>query len=77
MLTAGMIKVSTVCPIFNGMNYPKWKAMIRKCLLSMNNEMWTISEIGLTDLYKMAHADDIRKYTQLDAWEKYTSSVLV
>ena len=54
------------CPIFEGHDYPKWKAMMRKCLMAMNSEMWTIIEIGLTDLCKMAHADDIRKYTRLD-----------
>ena len=54
------------CPIFDGHDYPKWKAMMRKRLMAMNSELWTVTEIGLTDLCKMAEADDIRKYTQLN-----------
>src|SRR4051812_42496416 len=63
MSTAGIIKVSTACPIFYGHGYPKWKAMMRKRLLAMDSELWTVMEIGLTDLCKMEHADDIQKYT--------------
>ena len=65
MSTAGIIQVSIVCPIFDGHDYPRWKAMMRKRLLAMDNELWTVTEIGLTDLCKMAHADDIHKYTFL------------
>ena len=70
MSTAGIIKVSAACPIFDGHDYPKWKVMMRKRLLAVNSELWTITEIGLTDLCKMANADDIRKYTQLDIMAK-------
>ena len=59
-----MKKVS--CPIFDGHDYPKWKAMMRKRLMAMNSELWTVTEIGLTDLCKMAQADHIRKYSWLD-----------
>src|SRR4051812_30766197 len=62
MSTADMKKVP--CPIFDGHEYPKWKAMMEKRLMVMNNELWTVTEIGLTDLSKMGEADDIRKYTQ-------------
>ena len=61
MSTAGMMKVT--CPIFDGHEYPKWKAMMKKRLMAMNSKLWTITEIGLTDLCKMAEADDICKYT--------------
>ena len=50
------------CPIFDGHDYPKWKAMMKKHLTT-NSEPWTVTEIGLTDLCKMAEADNIRKYT--------------
>ena len=46
-----MKKVS--CPIFDGHEYPKWKAMMKKRLMAMNSELWTVTEIGLTDLCKM------------------------
>ena len=68
MSTAGMKKVT--CPIFDGHDYPKWKAMMRKRLMAMNSELWTVTEIGLTDLCKMADTDDIRKYTRLDIMAK-------
>ena len=58
------------CPIFDGHEYPKWKAMMKKRLMAMNSEMWTVTEIGLTDLCKTAEADDIRKYTLLNLTAK-------
>ena len=48
MSTTGMKTVS--CPIFDGHEYPKWKAMMKKRLMAMNSELWTVTEIGLTDL---------------------------
>ena len=38
--------------------------------MAMNNELWTATEIGLTDLCTMAEADDIRKYTLLNLTAK-------
>ena len=58
------------CPIFDGHEYPKWKAMMKKRLMAMNSELWTITEIGLTDLCKMVEGDDIRKYTLLNLTAK-------
>ena len=68
MSTAVMKKVT--CPIFDGHDYPKWKAMMKKRLMAMNSELWTDTEIGLTDLCKTAEADDIRKYTLLNLTAK-------
>ena len=62
MSTAGM----KTCPIFDGHDYPKWKAMMRKRLMALNSELWSVTEIGLTDLGKMAEVDDIRNYTLLN-----------
>ena len=39
---------------------------MKKRLMAMDSELWTVTEIGVTDLCKMAEADDIRKYTRLD-----------
>ena len=44
--------------------------MMKKRLMAMDSELWTITEIGLTDLCKMAEADDIRKYTLLNLTAK-------
>src|SRR3954462_9137043 len=68
MSTADMKKVP--CPIFDGHEYPKWKAMMKKHLMVMDTELWTVTEICLTDLCKMVEADDIRKYTQLNLTAK-------
>ena len=38
--------------------------------MAINSELWTVTEIGLTDLCKMADADDILKYTRLDILAK-------
>ena len=68
MSTAGSRNVS--CPIFDGHEYPRWKAMMKKRLMAMDNELWTVTEIGLIDLCKMAEADDICKYTLLNLTAK-------
>ena len=68
MSTAGLRNIS--CPTFDGHGYPRWKAMMKKRLMSMDSELWTVTEIGLTDLCKMAEADDIRKYTLLNLTAK-------
>ena len=61
---------TVTCPIFDGHDCLKWKAMMNKCLMAMNSELWTATEIGLTDLCKMAEVDDIRKYTLLNLTTK-------
>ena len=68
MSTIGLRNVS--CPIFDSHDYPRWKAMMKKRLMAMDSELWTITEIGVTDLCKMAEADDIRKYTLLNLTAK-------
>ena len=68
MSTAGLRNVS--CPTFDGHEYPRCKAMMKKRLMAMDSELWTVTEIGLTDLCKMAEADDIRKYTLLNLTAK-------
>ena len=68
MLTAGMRSVSR--HIFDGHEYPRWKAMMNKRRMAMNSKLWTVTEIGLTDLCKMAEADDIHKYTLLNLTAK-------
>ena len=61
---------NVTCPIFDGHEYPKWKAMMKKRLMAMNSELWTVTVIGLTNLCKMAEDDDISKYTLLNLTAK-------
>ena len=44
--------------------------MMKKRLMAMDSELCTVTEIGLTDLCKMAEADDICKYTLLNLTAK-------
>ena len=46
MSTTGMKTVT--CPIFDGHEYPRWKAMMKKRLMAMDSELWTVTVIGLT-----------------------------
>jgi hypothetical protein len=71
MSAAGMIKVSAACPIFDGTDYPYWKIMMCKHLQAMNYDLWTVTELGLPERCKNASADNIRRFTQLDARVKY------
>ena len=56
--------------MFDGHEYPKWKAMMKKRLMDMYRKLWTVTEIGLTDICKMTEADDISKYTLLNLTTK-------
>ena len=38
--------------------------------MAVDSKLWTVTKIGLTDLCKMAEADDIRKYTLLNLTAK-------
>ena len=44
--------------------------MMKKRLMAMDSGLWTITKIGLTDLCKMAEADDIRNYILLNLTAK-------
>ena len=44
--------------------------MMKKRLMAMDNELWTVTKICLTNLCKMVEADDIRKYTLLNLTAK-------
>ena len=72
MSIVGVRNVS--CPIFDGHEYPQWKAMMKKRLMVMNIKLWTVTEIGLTDLCKMAEADDIREYTYSTSHRRMSST---
>ena len=44
--------------------------MMKQRRMAMIIELWTVTETGLTELCKMAEADDIRKYTLLNLMTK-------
>ena len=64
---------TVTCPIFDGHDYPKWKAMMKKRLMVMNIELWTVTEIGLTDLCKSANTDDFANTLNLTSWRRISS----
>jgi hypothetical protein len=55
------------CPIFDGSNYHEWKFKIQTILQVFDYDLWFVTEQGLTELCKMSNAEDIHKYTCLDA----------
>ena len=36
---AGSAQATTACPVFDGSDYPKWKVLNRKHLISKNSEL--------------------------------------
>jgi hypothetical protein len=66
-MTRGIRKSLEKCPIFDGSNYHEWKFKIQTILQVFDYDLWFFTEQGLTELCKQANAEDIDKYTHLDA----------
>ena len=48
MLTAGIIEVSTACPIFDGTKYPYWKNRMRMHLEAIDVDLWYVVKNGVS-----------------------------
>ena len=46
MSTAGIIKVSVACPIFDGTEYPYWKNRMRMHLEAIDVDLWYVVNVG-------------------------------
>ena len=42
MSTAGIIKVSVACPVFDGTEYPYWKNKMRMHLEAIDVDLWYV-----------------------------------
>ena len=47
MSTAGIIKVSVVCPVFDGTEYPYWKNKMRMHLEAIDVDLWYVIKNGV------------------------------
>ena len=47
MSTAGIIKVSAACPIFDGTEYPYWKNRMRMHLEAIDVDIWYVFKNGV------------------------------
>ena len=70
MSTAGMIKVSTGCPTFDGTDYPYWKNKMRMHLEAIDNDLWYVVENGVPSVSPSLNAADVKRFKQLDSQAK-------
>ena len=47
MSTAGIIKVSAACPVFDGTEYPYWKNKMRMHLEAIDVDLWYVVKNGV------------------------------
>ena len=47
MSTAGIIKVSAACPVFDGTEYPYWKNKMRMHLEAIDVDLWYVVKNGI------------------------------
>ena len=76
MSTAGIIKVSAACPVFDGTDYPYWKNKMRMHLEAIDVDLWyvvknSVPKTGEVSLLPMSRCSC--NWTQLPR----TSSVVI
>ena len=54
MSTAGIIKVSAACPVFDGTDYPYWKNKMRMHLEAIDVDLWYVVKNGVPKLVKVS-----------------------
>ena len=54
MSTAGIIKVSAACPVFDGTEYPYWKNKMRMHLEAIDVDLWYVVKNGVPRLEKVS-----------------------
>ena len=70
MSTAGIIKVSTACPVFDGTEYPYWKNKMRMHLEAIDVDLWYVVKNGVPKAGEGVTAADVKKFVQLDSTAK-------
>ena len=70
MLTAGIIKVSAACPVFDRTEYPYWKNKMRMHLEAIDVDLWYVIENGIPKAGEGVTAADVKKFVQLDSTTK-------
>ena len=70
MSTAGIIKVSAACPVFDGTEYPYWKNKMRMHLEAIDVDLWYVVKNGIPKAGEGVTAADVKKFVQLDSTAK-------
>ena len=72
MSTAGIIKVSVACPVFDGTEYPYWKNKMRMHLEAIDVDLWYVINNGIPKTGEGVTPADVKKFVQLDSTAKNT-----
>ena len=70
MSTAGIIKVSAACPVFDGTEYPYWKNKMRMHLEAIDNDLSFFIENGVPSIAPSINVADVKRFKQLDSQAK-------
>ena len=70
MLTAGIIKVSAACPMFDGTEYPYWKNKMLMHLEAIDVDLWYVIKNGVPKTSEGVTPTDVKKFIQLDSTAK-------
>ena len=70
MSTAGIIKVSAACPVFDGTDYPYWKNKIRMHLEAIDLDLWYVVKNGIPKAGEGVTPADVKRFIQLDSTAK-------
>ena len=70
MSTAGIIKVSAACPVFDGTEYPYWKNKMRMHLEAIDVDLWYVIKNGVPKAGEGVTAANVKKFVQLDSTAK-------
>ena len=70
MSTAGIIKVSAACPVFDGTNNPYWKNKMRTHLEAIDVDLWYVVKNGVLKVGEGVNAADVKRFIQLDSTAK-------
>lgn len=62
MSTAGIIKVSTTCPVFDGTDYPYWKNKMRMHLKAIDNDLWYVLMAGVPKIGEGVTTADVKRF---------------
>ena len=62
MSTAGIIKVSAACPVFDGTEYPYWKNKMRMQLEAIDVDLWYVVENGVPKTGEGVTPTDVKKF---------------
>ena len=70
MSTAGIIKVSAACPVFDGTDYLYWKNKMRMHLEAIDVDLWYVVKNGVPKTGEGVTPADVKKFIQLDSTAK-------